>query len=862
MIAFPIVFLVAGLAADEVAAGWQALRAGDLPSARAAFGSALAANPTRVDALDGLGYLALREGDVAEAQRRFGRALELSPADRDALMGLALVDQRQGRPADARRRLNAILARHPADAEAAAMRTRLEEAAGLDRESHPDPRGRPATIQLPMRVAGRLFELRQPDGGYRPVFLKAIDLGAALPGKFPSEFPTDPALYRHWFDLMKECGFDAVRVYTILPPVFYDTLLAFNRGRTDPLYLIHGVWVELPDNHDFSNPEFVEGYRAEIRRVVDVAHGALDLPVRPGHAGGRYRSDVSPYWIATILGREWEPFSVVAYDRSRAGTSDHVGRFVVVRGGTASERWQGEQADYAIAYETERWNAQRPTAFTNWPTLDPLHHETESSSIEEAEWARRLGIEERKPTAEDYNDDAATMDMEKFEATPENAGGLFASYHVYPYYPDFMAREYLDTRDAEGPNPFLGYLRALVAHHRKHPLFVAEFGVPTSRDPAHVHPRGWAHGGVGERRQGEIDAHMLRAIHESGAAGGALFEWIDEWFKHTWVTRPYHRPAERNPLWHDRQDPEQHFGLIAQRAGSPGPVVVIDGSEREWDARDVLLRNEGPGEIRSLSVRADESDLYLLLKVEPATKMAFAVAIDTVDPALGDVRFPAELELRARGAAFEAALLFDGARAEIMVDDSYDKFTNRFGDHNEQRPRAEDDGDYRYPRLIPNRMRISRSGKIYPRVEHDASKLRRGTTDRKDPAFDDLAEWQFDPVRGIAEFRVPWGLLNVTDPSSRAVLFESPDHPGGYRTTEGFRMAVAAFAPQGGDEIEARDGDEFEVLPRPGKDGLVGDLPLFTWPTWEEPKWHSLPKLSFGIFKEALRTVPDTPAMR
>src|SRR5688500_17711462 len=185
----------------------------------------------------------------------------------------------------------------------------------------------------------------------------------------------------------------------------------------------------------------------------------------------------------------------------------------------------------------------------------------------------KQGVEERKPTAEDYNDDSATMDMEKFAATPDNTGGLFASYHVYPYYPDFMAREYLDTTDAEGANPFLGYMRALVAHHRRHPVFVAEFGVPTSRDPAHVHPRGWTHGGLGEKRQGEINAHMLRAIHESGASGGALFEWIDEWFKHTWITRPYHRPEERNPLWHDRQDPEQHFGLIAQRPGAPGPVV-------------------------------------------------------------------------------------------------------------------------------------------------------------------------------------------------------------------------------------------------------------------------------------------------
>ena len=39
----------------------------------------------------------------------------------------------------------------------------------------------------------------------------------------------------------------------------------------------------------------------------------------------------------------------------------------------AMEVWMAEQCDYLLGYEVDRYNAIRPIAYTNWPTLDPLH---------------------------------------------------------------------------------------------------------------------------------------------------------------------------------------------------------------------------------------------------------------------------------------------------------------------------------------------------------------------------------------------------------------------------------------------------------------------------------------------------------
>ena len=73
-------------------------------------------------------------------------------------------------------------------------------------------------------------------------------------------------------------------------------------------------------------------------------------------------------------------------------------------------------------------------------------------------------------------------------ATPSNPAGWFASYHAYPYYPDFMLYDpgYSIARSPEGRSNYFGYLTALKKHHRGVPLLIAEYGVPSSRGIAHL----------------------------------------------------------------------------------------------------------------------------------------------------------------------------------------------------------------------------------------------------------------------------------------------------------------------------------------------------------------------------------------
>ena len=78
------------------------------------------------------------------------------------------------------------------------------------------------------------------------------------------------------------------------------------------------------------------------------------------------------------------------------------------------------------------------------------------------------------------DEDRAVVNIEHIKATDSFEPGVFASYHIYPYYPDFMnyQREYAEFRDETGKiNSYRAYLRDLMSQHTM-PVLVAEVGVP------------------------------------------------------------------------------------------------------------------------------------------------------------------------------------------------------------------------------------------------------------------------------------------------------------------------------------------------------------------------------------------------
>jgi hypothetical protein len=120
--------------------------------------------------------------------------------------------------------------------------------------------------------------------------------------------------------------------------------------------------------------------------------------------------------------------------------------------------------DTTAAQEASRGRTM-PLTFTNWPTTDPLDHPDEPLDRE----------------------DLVAVDANHITVSAEWPGGYFASYHAYPYYPDFQRHEpALQVADSVGDiDPYAAYLGTLRAYHAGMPVMITEFGVPSAMSLAH-----------------------------------------------------------------------------------------------------------------------------------------------------------------------------------------------------------------------------------------------------------------------------------------------------------------------------------------------------------------------------------------
>ena len=108
----------------------------------------------------------------------------------------------------------------------------------------------------------------------------------------------------------------------------------------------------------------------------------------------------------------------------------------------------------------------------------------------------------------------------------------------------------------------------------------------------------------------------------------------------------------------------------------------------------------------------------------------------------------------------------------------------------------------------------------------------------------------------MIEVRIPWGMLQLVDPSTRSVLFRNTRD--GYvsgATTDGFRFVVESYDPAkprlGGDK-----------LPRGASPTGFGNVPTWTWATWQIPEWYAEIKPLFSAMQRTFAAIPDRPATR
>lgn len=655
-------------------------------------------------------------------------------------------------------------------------------------------------------VQGKDFCLRGSDGSYTPAFLNGVNIGASKPGYFPGEFGITEDDYLRWFQQISDMHVQVIRVYVGQMPAFYDALEKFNRRAEQPLYLMQGVYMNedaiAQYNDAFAADSGIqESFYADICKTVDMIHGNAEIEKQPGNAGGVYKADVSQWTIGWILGVEWSADFVQGTNDAHAEQNSFAGDYVQTVDASPFEVFLAGAAEEAISYEMSQYQQQRPVALSNWCTTDPLTHPNEPCSEME---------------------DAVSVDTEHIQGTDAFTAGFFASYHVYPYYPDFLS---YDTKyQAEG-NPYRAYLQELNSHHTM-PLIVSEYGIPTSRGSAHRNAvTGMSQGQASEAQQGQWLIELNQDIRKAGCAGGFIFAWQDEWFKRTWNSMDYEAP-DRRPFWYNVESPEECFGLLTFEAGKKKTAVTVDGNAGEWSKKDLLTEQDG----LRLSVKSDAAYLYLLIEGDDYDFAADTLYVPlSVLEGQGNTRYQGQQF--ADGADF--LLRLHGAQdSALLVDAYYDVFQYDYAERNEYYPLLpgqleKNSGQFHSIYLAMNKpLYLPETDETTAFERLETGKLHYGNADPNSADYDSLAD--FCAAGNVVEVRLPWMLLGFMDPSQKQVL-------GDFHALGGFQAAATEGVCLGIGRADSRTAIE---------------MSLYSWETWDMPSVHERLKQSYFILQK------------
>lgn len=657
------------------------------------------------------------------------------------------------------------------------------------------------------------------NGKWVKEFIKGVNMGTGKPGAFPGELAITEGEYLRWFKYISEMNADVIRVYTTMKPEFYNALYEFNRTARKPLYIMQGVWVNEEDIgrlKDAHNSVIKEAFKNDIKNLTDIIHGNIILPEKKWQASGTYQKDVSKYVVAWILGIEWAPEFVVGTNNKHPELKSFSGEYLYTQNASPFEVFLGEVGDWAIAYETQKYKMQRPVSFTNWVTIDPLKHPNEPL----------------------VNEDLVEVNTEHIKAKSTFKAGLFASYHIYPYYPDFMnyQKEYRSFIDKDGKiNTYKAYLKDLRKEHTV-PVLVAEFGVPAARGKAHDNIRtGFNQGNLDEKRQGEIDAAMLQDIFDEGYAGGVVFSWQDEWFKRTWNTMGLD-VSERRPYWSNAQTNEQEFGLLAFDPGQLKSVSYVDGDVGEWKGEQPVSKANGI----KLYVKSDEKYVYFMADIPgyDVDKDVLVIPLDTIQGQGNRSYEPYPLTFN-RDADF--VIEINGKdNSSIMVDSYYDSYYYIYAKQfkiMEARKAYETRGSGNFNKMflcLNRRLYLPEDRVEIPFFQYETGKLLSGNGNPESKDFNSLTDFAIKD--GKIEIRIPWQLLNVMDPSTK--------------------MIMGDFYKNNGITPEKIDGfyTGLAVYHKDGKAQNIG-LDFYSWKAWEKPTYNERLKPSYYLLKKAFEEI-------
>lgn len=640
--------------------------------------------------------------------------------------------------------------------------------------------------------------------------IKAINLGSSIPGHDDKEFEIDKKTYLRWFKLIKEMNINTIRVYTIEAPDFYEALREYNLNNPEPLYLLQGMDVgdyEKNSTSDYFDRSLKDKLIEDVKKMVDVIHGKRIIPYNPIYGSGTFSKDVSKWTLGYIIGTEWNGVTVEYTNRLHENDNKYDGEYLKTTSSAKPfERILAEVGDALFAYESKKYGEQRLVSFGNSPETDPFIYDEAIS---------------------DYFNKFTTVDINRITTTKNVKSGIFASFQVFSGYPD-----YYSMMEKNHSNTYQTYLKNLNNHYNM-PFVVSEFGYSTARgETINFQNLDYGHSSYTEEQQGEMIISAINNMKEIGINNFIIYEWQDEWDKNVWNTM-HGVETNRSQYWHDIQTSTQSFGILTFDDGKEKTLVTLDGEKYEWSKDDIILENSK----YKLSSKYDTTYLYLLVESNYYTFEQDTIYIPfDITPKTGSTKTSNLTFSRASDFLLQ---IHDKTDSKLTVQERYNPLKAIYNQElyqtdiyiKEYTP-AKDSPIFEDINQITSFQNLLRENNSY-NIENKATLVNTGylvygNGDPKSSTYNSLSDFY---VKGnIIEIRIPWNLLNFSDPSLMKI------HDDYYENYGIEDMTV--------DEIYVGIGTSEENIP-------FGRISLKGW--GEKVEYHERLKKSYYMLQEALK---------
>ena len=573
-----------------------------------------------------------------------------------------------------------------------------------------------------------------------------------------------------WFNEIGEMNANSIKVNTVQTPEFYKALGAYNKNTEKPIYLFQSILIDgilLDEIQDPFKLDNIVPFKEDIDKTIDIIHGK----------SGKYNTDVSAYVMGYILGVKWNPEVVDYTNRNRPDKKEYEGKFVFTESARPFENFLANVMDHAIIYETEKYKWQHPISFLNSVTTDILTHQYEPIKEEDL-----ISINPNVIKVKD------------------NTAGQFASYQVYPYYPEFLNLDpkYTKFIDHRGKaNNYAGYINDLISVHEI-PVIITEFGLPSSRGLSSVSVHGYNKGLLTENEQGTLLANMFEDIVVQGGAGGIISNWQDQW-----------------TIWSNAQNSDEHFGILS----FDRLKVKVDGDINEWKKNKIesfyTTDKKSENRIKNLYIDHDEKYLYFAIKYDGLknSNLDTLIFLDTIKNQ-GKEKNLFNENIIVNSTDYIIHISKKGLSKVLKADDS-----------------SEDNNAF-----VPIKLQLSeeithfKTGQKLSSTSYETGFLREGNGNPESKYYDSLSDYNISEQNNIIEIRIPWSLIGFVNPSTKNITDSLK--------IDGIGVTVAAYN---------RDiPEDYNLLPESGS----SEYKIYTWENWDEDIKLERLKVSYGIIKD------------